>query len=119
LGAKVNVLEVVILAIGQDIANSKARKAEISDISKSHLDTWNIDVLARDLKNNLSTLNPLDWIKYIILLAIIIGIIFLVIIVFPFIFRVLLRSVAMTKRDILEHWLKNKNEMGRMLCTLQ
>jgi hypothetical protein len=25
-------------------------KAEISDISRSHLDTWNIDKLARDLK---------------------------------------------------------------------
>ena len=72
--AKVNVLEVVVLAIGQDIAYIKARKAEISDISKSHLDTWNIDELARDLKNNLSALNPLDWVQYIILLAIIIGI---------------------------------------------
>jgi hypothetical protein len=50
LEAKVNVLEVVVLAIGQNIANIKARKAEISDISKSHLDTWNIDKLARDFK---------------------------------------------------------------------
>ena len=48
LEAKVNVLEVVVLAIRQDIANIKARKAEISDINKSHLDTWNIDELARD-----------------------------------------------------------------------
>ena len=56
--AKVNVLEVVVLTIGQDIAYIKARKAEISDISNSHLDTWNIDELARDLKNNLSALNP-------------------------------------------------------------
>jgi hypothetical protein len=28
----------------------RARKAEISDISNSHLDTWNFDELARDLK---------------------------------------------------------------------
>ena len=56
----------------------KARKAEISDISNSHLDTWNIDELARDLKDNLSALNPLDWVQYIILLAIIIGTILLV-----------------------------------------
>ena len=56
----------------------RPRKAEISDISNSHLDTWNIDELARDLKNNLSALNPLDWVQYIILLAIIIGIILLV-----------------------------------------
>ena len=76
--AKVNVLEVVVLTIGQDIAYIKARKAEISDISNSHLDTWNIDELARDLKNNLSALNPLDWVQYIFLLAIIIGIILLV-----------------------------------------
>ena len=48
--ARVNALEGVVLAIGQDIANIKARKAEISDISRSHLDTWNIDKLARDLK---------------------------------------------------------------------
>ena len=106
LEAKVNVLEVVVSAIGQDIANIKATKAEISDISKSHLDTWNIDELARDLKNNLSALNPLDWVQYIILLANITGIIFLVIIVFPLISRVLLRSVATTKRDILEFRLK-------------
>ena len=53
-------LEVVALNIGQDIAYIKARKAEISDISNSHLDTWNIDELARDLKDNLSALNPLD-----------------------------------------------------------
>ena len=65
-------------------------KAEISDINKSHLDTWNIDELVSDLKNNLSALNPWDWVWYIILLAIIIGIILLVIVVFPLIFRVLL-----------------------------
>jgi hypothetical protein len=62
LEAKVNVLELVVLAIGQDIANIKARKAKFSDISKSHLDTWNIDKLARDLKNNLSALIP--WIGF-------------------------------------------------------
>jgi hypothetical protein len=45
LETKINVLEVVVLAIGQDIAYIKA---EISDIRKSHLDTWNIDELARD-----------------------------------------------------------------------
>ena len=76
-------------------------------------------LLARDLKNNLSALNPLDWVQYIILLAIIIAIILLVIIVFTLIFRVLLRSVATTKRDILELRLKNKNERERMLRTLQ
>ena len=80
--AKVNVLEVVVLTIGQDIAYIKARKAEISDISNSHLDTWNIDELARDLKitnkNNKNTLKPLDWVQYIILLAITIGTILLV-----------------------------------------
>jgi hypothetical protein len=78
LEEKVNVLEVVVLTIGQDIAYIKARKAEISDISKSHLDTWNIDELARDLKNNLSALNPLDWVQYIFLFAIIIDTILLV-----------------------------------------
>ena len=116
--AKVNVLEVVVLTIGQDIAYIKARKAEISDISNSHLDTWNIDELARDLKNNLSALNPLDWVQYIILLVIIFGIVLLVIIVFPLIFRVLLRSVATTRRDILELRLKNKNRKGEMLRSL-
>jgi hypothetical protein len=142
LEAKVNALEEVVLAIGQDIANIKTRlptkchasfqficvtplhynttsewertkahlqgiwrdtdishdleqlKVKISDISKSHLDTWNIDKLARDLKNSLSALNPLDWVQYIILLVVILGIVLLVIIVFPLIFRVLLRSVA-------------------------
>jgi hypothetical protein len=64
-----------VLEVGQDIAHIKARKAENSDINKGHLDTWNIDELARDLKNNLSALNLLDWVYYIILLAIIIGII--------------------------------------------
>ena len=64
--AKVNVLEVVVLTIGQDIAYIKARKAEISDSSNSHLDTWNIDELARDLKDNLSALNPLDWVLSLI-----------------------------------------------------
>ena len=166
--AKVNALEVVVLAIGQDIANIKVRlatkshasfqyicvtllpynttidwvrtkahlqgvwrdtdishdleqlKPEISDISKSHLDTWNIDELARDLKNNnnnLSALNPLDWVQYIILLAIIIGTILLVI-VFLLIFRALLTSVATMKRGILALWQKYKKERGRMLHTL-
>jgi hypothetical protein len=50
LDAKVNVLKVVVVTIGQDIAYIKARKAEIPDISNSHLDTWNIDELAKDLK---------------------------------------------------------------------
>jgi hypothetical protein len=60
LEAKVNALEEAVLAIEQDITNIKARKAEISDINRSHLNTWNIDELDRDLKNNLSALNPLD-----------------------------------------------------------
>jgi hypothetical protein len=34
LEAKVNVLEVVVSAIGQDIANIKATKKEISDIRR-------------------------------------------------------------------------------------
>ena len=86
-------------------------KVKISDISKSHLDTWNIDELARDLKNNLSALNPLDWVQYIILLVIIFGITLLVIIVFPLIFR-LLNFVAMMKWEILELWLKNNKIKG-------
>jgi hypothetical protein len=72
-------------------------KTEISDINRSHLDTWNIDELASDLKSNLSVLNLFDWVQYLILLAIIIGIILLVIVVFPLIFRVLLRSLAMMR----------------------
>ena len=96
----------------------KQLKAEISDISKSHLDTWNIDELARDLKNNLSALNALDWVQYIILLVIIFDIVLLVIVVFPLIFRVLLRSVATTRRDILELRLKNKKGKGEMPHTL-
>jgi hypothetical protein len=48
LKAKVNVLEVVDLTIGQEMAYIKTRQAEISDISKSHLDTWNFDELSRD-----------------------------------------------------------------------
>jgi uncharacterized membrane protein len=111
LDVKASTLEEVVLAIGQGIANIKAIKAEIADISRSHLDTWNIDELARDLKNNLSALNPLDWVQYIIVLAIIIGIILLVIIVFPLIFRVL-RSVAKMKWGILELWLKNNKRKG-------
>ena len=67
--------------------------------------------MARNLKNNLSALNPLDWVQYIILLAIIIGIILLVIIVFPLIFR-LLNFVAMMKWEILELWLKNNKRKG-------
>jgi hypothetical protein len=89
-------------------------KAKISDISKSHLDTWNIDELARDLKNRPSALNPLDWVQYIILLVIIFGIVLLVIVVFLLIFRVLLRSVIMMRRGILELRLKNKKRKGEM-----
>jgi hypothetical protein len=95
----VNVLEVVVLTIGQDAAYIKARKAEISDISNSPLNTWNIGELARDFKDNLSALNPLDRVQYIILLAIIIGI-----------FRALLRSVATMRQNILELQQKYKNE---------
>lgn len=106
LEAKVNALEEVVLAIGQDIANIKTRlatkchasfqyicatplpyntttdwkktkthlqgiwrdtdishdleqlKVKISDISKSHLDTWNIEELARDLKKQLKCIKP-------------------------------------------------------------
>ena len=93
-------------------------KAKFSDISKSHLDTWNIDELARELKNNLSALNPLNWVQYIILLVIIFGIVLLVIVVFPLIFRVLLRSVATMRRDILELRLKNNKRKGEMLRSL-
>jgi hypothetical protein len=81
------------------------------------LDIWDIDELARDLK--ISALNPLDWVQYIILLAIIIGIILLVIIVFPLSFRVLLRSVATTKWDILELRLKINKRKGENAHPLQ
>jgi hypothetical protein len=89
----------------QDIVNIKARLAEIS-----YLDTWNIDELARDLENNLSALNPLDWVQNIILLAIIIDIILLVIVVFPLMLRVLLRSVAMARQDVWSPLLKDKRK---------
>jgi hypothetical protein len=92
----------------------KQLKTEILDISKSYLDIWNIDELARDLKNNLSALNLLDWVQYIILLVIIFGIVLLVIVLFPLIFRVLLGSVAMRRRDILELSLKNKKRKGEI-----
>jgi hypothetical protein len=82
--------------------NMEQLKAEISDISRSHLDTWNINELASNLKNNLNALNPLDWVQYTILRAIMIGIILLVTIVFPLIFRVLLRSLDTIRWDILE-----------------
>ena len=75
--------------------------------------------MARDLKNNLSALNPLDWVQYIILLVIIFGITLLVIIVFPLIFRVLLRSVATTKRDILELRLRNKDKLKKIRVRCQ
>jgi hypothetical protein len=97
--------------------NMEQLKAEISDINRSHLDAWNIDELARDFKNNLSALNPLNWVQYVILLAIIIVIILLIIIVFPLIFKVLLRSVAMTRQDILELQLKNKIGGGTATST--
>ena len=74
----------------------------------------NIDKLARDLKNNLNALNPLDWVQYIILLVIIFDIVLLIIVVFPLIFRVLLRSVATTRQDILELRLKNTKRKGEM-----
>ena len=62
-------------------------------------------------------MNPLNWVQYIILLVIIFGIVLLVIVVFPLIFRVLLSSVATMRRDILELRLKNKNRKGEMLCS--
>jgi hypothetical protein len=85
---------------------------------KSHFDTWTIDELARDLKNNLSTLNPLNWVQYIFLLVIIFDIVLLVIVVFPLIFKVLLRSVATTRQDILELRLKIIKRKEEMLCSL-
>jgi hypothetical protein len=45
-----DVLEVVVLAIGPDIAHIKARKAENSYINKGHLDTWNIDEFGQRFK---------------------------------------------------------------------
>ena len=47
------------------------QKFQILSIVTGTLGT--LDELARDLKENLSALNPLDWVQYIILLSIIIG----------------------------------------------
>jgi chromosome condensin MukBEF complex kleisin-like MukF subunit len=43
----------------QIIANIKAMLTEISDIIRSHLDTWNIDELVTDLKSNLKCIESL------------------------------------------------------------
>jgi hypothetical protein len=47
------------------------QKFQILSIVTGTLGT--LDELARDLKENLSALNPLDWVQYVILLSIIIG----------------------------------------------
>lgn len=81
---------------------------QITAMSQSHLDAWNMDKLAASFTKSLKALNPMDWIQYCIFTAVGLGLVIVVLLTFPILFRLILKSLHTVRRDILELLLKNK-----------
>ena len=77
-------------------------------MSQAHLQMETLESLAKELESNIKTLNPLDWIQYIILMTVLGLLIILVVILFPCLLKCLFRSISTIRQEMFEFHLKNK-----------
>ena len=80
---------------------------DIATVSKVHLDNTQLGSSAEGLEAGIKSLNPLDSTQYFVLIGILFMIV-MVMLLFPCLFRLLLKSIHSMKRDLPELPLKNK-----------
>ena len=81
---------------------------DIAAMSKAHLDNDKLEALAAGLKSGFKALNPMDWTQYFILIGVVLFLLVMVVLLFPYLFRLVLKSIHTVKRDLTELRLKNK-----------
>ena len=81
-------------------------QTQISAMSKACDGSTNLEDLAQSISLGLQSLNPIIWLHQIIVITKDTGIILLLLLILPFIFRLVFSSVT-AKRDIYELQLKN------------
>lgn len=86
----------------------QALQEHISEMSKQKLDSYGLEELAQSLYSNMKSLNPLDWWHYIALGGAFLLVLILVLMIFPFLFRLILTSLYQTRRELVEIRLKHK-----------
>lgn len=77
-------------------------------MSQTYLQMETLKSLAKKLQDNLRTMSPLNWIQYIILIAMVGLLIVLVIILFPCLLKCLFRSMSAVEQKVFKLSLKNK-----------
>ena len=82
-------------------------KAQISTMSKAHVEYAGIEDLDQFISLGLQSLNPVSWLHWINIVALATNIIMLLLI-FPVIFQIILSSISTVKREIYGLQLKNK-----------
>ena len=75
---------------------------DIATISKAHLDNTQLDSLAKGLEAEFKPLNPLDWVQYFVLIGILMFMIIMVVLLFPCLFRLVLKFIYSGKQDLTE-----------------
>lgn len=157
LEERINALEDVVLEMGQEVANIKARlstkchvkfqyirvtllsynssleewnrtrahligickddsisyamkqlQEQITVISQRYLDSWDVNKLASIFPEDLRSFSPVDCLQYIIFGAVVLALVVIVLLIFPFTFRLILRSLSTVQRDRYQLRLKNK-----------
>ena len=92
-----------------DITHDMAQlQAQISAVSKAHVESISIEDLTQSISSGLWSLNPVSWLHWIIVVAVPTGIIILLLLTFPIIFRLVFSFPSTANRDIYELRLKNK-----------
>ena len=57
---------------------------------------------------DLRSFSPVDWLQYIIFGAVVLALVVILLLIFPFTFRLILRSLSTVQRDRYQILLKNK-----------
>ena len=81
---------------------------QIMDISKAHIDSKGLEGLARSIKSGLSSLNPDNWLHFLISIIVIGGMVMLLILFLPVIIRSLTKALYTVQCDLQELRLGNK-----------
>lgn len=72
-------------------------KTQISAMSKAYNGSIGLEDLAQSISSGLWSLNPINWLHWIIVIAVATGIIFLFLLVLPFILRLVFYSISTAK----------------------
>lgn len=64
-----------------------------------YLDSWDVNKLASIFPEDLRSFSPVDCLQYIIFGAVVLALVVILLLIFPFTFRLILRSLSTIQRD--------------------